>query len=332
MVRAIVPAKAGGGKALLRMGEVFTWANYGTQHLAAEPWAKVGLSSCNQTISDTPMNLARLAFALMTSSTALAAASVAHAQGGPPPARDTVTIGIGIGVSSDYDGADEYRLIPGGVVQGTVKGHDFGLTGLQLFVDAIPNNPVRRVELELGPVVGLRFNRSGGLKDPQVAALGKLDEAVELGLRGGIGISGVGSRTGSLSLGATFVQDVAGAHGSWRISPSVDYSTLVGRRTFVRASVGADFASNAYADYYFSVSPAGAAASGLAPFAARGGLESVGANVLATHSLSGGRQGWSIFAIGSVSRLQGDFAASPIVRDAGDATQFFGSAGLAYTF
>lgn len=282
-------------------------------------------------------SLVRLAFALMASSTALAAASVAHAQGGPPPARDTVTLGLGIGVSSDYDGADEYRLIPGGVVQGTVKGHDFRLTGLQLFVDAIPNDPVRRVELELGPVVGLRFNRSGGIKDPQVAALGKLDEAVELGLRGGIGITGVGSRSGSLSLGATFVHDVAGAHDSWRISPSVDYSTLVGRRTFLRASVGADFASNAYADYYFSVSPAGAplpeaGASGLAPFAAKGGLESVGANVLATHSLSGGRTGWSLFAIGSVSQLQGDFAASPIVRDAGDATQFFGSAGLAYTF
>ena len=131
------------------------------------------------------MNIARLAFTLMTSSAALAAAAAAHAQGGPPPARDTVTLGVGIGVSSDYDGADEYRLIPGGVVQGTVKGHDFRLTGLQLFVDAIANDPVRRVELELGPVVGLRFNRSGGIKDPQVAALGKLDEAVELGLDDG---------------------------------------------------------------------------------------------------------------------------------------------------
>ncbi|MFC3101954.1 MipA/OmpV family protein [Altererythrobacter lauratis] len=278
------------------------------------------------------MKLARFAFALMSSSAALAAASAAHAQGGAPPLRDTVTLGLGIGVSSDYDGADEYRLIPGGVVQGTVKGHDFRLNGLQLFVDAVPNDPARTVQLELGPVVGLRFNRSGGIKDAQVAALGKLDEAVELGLRGGIGIAGVGNRSGTLSLGATAVHDVAGAHDSWRISPSVDYSTLVGRRTFVRASVGVDFASNAYADYYFSVSPAGAVASGLAPFAARGGLESVGANVLATHSLSGGRQGWSIFAIGSVSRLQGDFADSPIVRDAGDATQFFGSAGIAYTF
>ncbi|MFC3096803.1 MipA/OmpV family protein [Alteraurantiacibacter palmitatis] len=276
------------------------------------------------------MNMIRYAAAFALP--ALAFASPAQAQGGPPPQRDTFTIGVGIGVTSDYDGADEYRLIPGGVVQGTVKGHDFRLNGPQLFIDAIANNPVRRVELELGPVVGLRFNRSGGIKDAQVAALGKLDRAVELGLRGGIGLNGVGSRTGKLSLGATFVHDVAGAHDSWRISPSVDYSTLVGRRTFVRASVGADFASNRYADYYFSISPAGAAASGLAPFAAKGGLESVGANVLATHSLSGGRTGWSLFAIGSASRLQGDFAASPIVRDAGNATQFFGSAGLAYTF
>ncbi|WP_369126904.1 MipA/OmpV family protein [Alteraurantiacibacter buctensis] len=87
-----------------------------------------------------------------------------------------------------------------------------------------------------------------------------------------------------------------------------------------------------HADYYFGVSPTGALASGLAPFDPDGGLESLGANVLATHSLSGGRKGWSVFGIASFSRLQGDFARSPIVRDAGSADQVFGSVGVGYTF
>lgn len=254
------------------------------------------------------------------------------AQDGPPPPGDTLTVGFGVGVNSDYDGADEYGLILGGVLQGTVDGHDFRLNGLQLFVDAVPNDASRAVELELGPVAGLRFNRTGSIKDRQVAALGKLDEAVELGLSGAIGLKGIGSRTGTLTFGTSMVWDVADAHGAWRLSPSVSYSSLVGSRTFVRGSLTANFAADSYADYYFGITPAGAAASGLAAFDPDGGLESLGANVLATHSLSGGRRGWSLFAIASYSRLQGDFARSPIVRDVGSANQFFASAGVGYTF
>ena len=269
---------------------------------------------------------------LIGAALALALPSVAAAQGGPPPQEDTITVGLGFGVTSDYDGADEYKLIPGGVLQGTIKGHDFQLNGPRLFVDAIPNDPARRVELELGPVAGLRLNRTGKVKDVQVNALDQRGTAVELGLRGGIGINGVASRTDSLSLTATTVWDVAGAHDSYRISPSLEYSTLVGRRTFVRLALTADFAPDAYAEYYFGISPAGSAASGLAAFEPEGGLESLGGNVLATYSLSGGRKGWSLFGIASYSRLQGDFAASPIVREAGSANQFFGSAGIGYTF
>lgn len=270
---------------------------------------------------------------LIAAMLAVAPAAPALAQGGPPPpAGDTVTVGLGFGVTSSYDGADEYRIIPGGALNGTVGGHDFQLTGLQLFVDAIPNNPARRVELELGPVAGVRFNRTGTVADPQVNALERRDTAVELGLRGAIGIGGIADRTDRLALSTTAVWDVAGAHGSYRISPAIEYSRVVGSRMFVRAALTASFAPQAYADYYFGISPAGSAASGLAAFTPDGGLESIGTNVLATYSLSGGRKGWSLFGIASFSRLQGDFAASPIVRDVGSPNQLFGSAGVGYTF
>ncbi len=259
-------------------------------------------------------------------------ATPAFAQGGAPPQKDTVTVGLGIGVTSSYDGADEYKLIPGGTLRGTVRGHDFQLNGPQLFIDAIPNQPAARVQLELGPVAGLRSNRSGKVADPQVNALGELDTAVELGLRGGIGLGGIANRTDRLSLTASVVWDVAGAHDSYRISPAIQYSTLVGSRTLVTASLTASFAPDAYARYYFGITPAGSTASGLAAFDPDGGLESIGTNVLAAYSLSGKRTGWALFGIASYSRLQGDFAASPIVRDVGSANQFFGSAGLAYTF
>ena len=127
---------------------------------------------------------------------AAAAAPSAHAQGGPPQG-DTVTVGIGVGVTSSYDGARDYKLIPGGTLRGTVGRHDFQLNGLQLFVDAVPNDPQRKIDFELGPVAGVRFNRTGDVSDSRVAALGELDTAVELGARGSVGLRGILNREGN---------------------------------------------------------------------------------------------------------------------------------------
>lgn len=268
---------------------------------------------------------------------AAATAPSAHAQGGPPgaggpPQGDTVTVGIGIGVTTSYDGASDYKLIPGGTLRGTVKGHDFQLNGLQLFIDAIPNDPQRKIDIEFGPVAGVRFNRTGDVSDSRIAALGELDTAIELGARGSVGMRGVLNRTDKLALAVTGVWDVAGAHRSHVISPSVEYSTLAGRRTFLRMAINTEFVGKRYADYYFGINAAGAAASGLSAYNSDGGFASIGGNVLATYSLSGRRSGWSLFGIASYKRLQGDVAASPIVRDTGSPNQVFASVGLGYTF
>ena len=97
-------------------------------------------------------------------------------------------------------------------------------------------------------------------------------------------------------------------------------------------SLSAEFAGDRYASYYFDVSPAESAASGLRPYAAKGGLKELGGNILIVHSLSDKRKGWSLFGIASYNRLQGDFARSPIVADAGSANQAFGALGIGYTF
>lgn len=255
----------------------------------------------------------------------------ASAQGGPPQG-DTVTVGIGIGVTTSYDGASDYKLIPGGTLRGTVKGHDFQLNGLQLFVDAVPNQPQRKIDFELGPVVGVRLNRTGDVSDPRIAALGELGTAVELGARGSVGLRGLLNRTDKLALAVTGVWDVADAHRSHVISPSLEYSTLAGRRTFLRAAVTTEFVGKRYADYNFGVTAAGAAASGLSAYNPGGGLASIGGSLLATYSLSGRRTGWSLFGIASYKRLQGNIADSPIVRFTGSPNQVFASVGVGYTF
>jgi outer membrane scaffolding protein for murein synthesis (MipA/OmpV family) len=64
-----------------------------------------------------------------------------------------------------------------------------------------------------------------------------------------------------------------------------------------------------------------------------GGLESVGATVLATHALARDpRKGLSLFALGGYSRITGRFARSPIVAIAGNADQLRLIGGIAYAF
>jgi outer membrane scaffolding protein for murein synthesis (MipA/OmpV family) len=246
--------------------------------------------------------------------------------------RDTVTVGLGIGVSTSYDGAKDYRIIPGGALIGTVGGHDFRLNGLQLFVDAVPNRPRRKIDIEFGPVAGVDFNRTGDVTDSRVAALGELDAAVELGVRGAIGVRGLLNRTDKLALAVTSVWDVAGAHRSYVVSPAIEYSTLADKRTYVRLAVTTEFVGKRWAQYNFGIDTVAASGSGLTTYDPDGGLASIGTSILATHSLSGKRKGWALFGVASYKRLQGDIAGSPIVRDTGSPNQLFASVGLGYTF
>jgi outer membrane scaffolding protein for murein synthesis (MipA/OmpV family) len=51
------------------------------------------------------------------------------------------------------------------------------------------------------------------------------------------------------------------------------------------------------------------------------------------HALTGDlRHGLGLFFTGSYSRLQNDFAASPVTSVAGSPNQWFGALGLGYTF
>lgn len=277
--------------------------------------------------------LCGLSMSLLLPVTGVAAQEVRPKETGQPPrGNDSTTLGLGVAISADYDGARDYRIIPGGALIGSVKGHDFRLNGPQLFVDAIPNTPRRALDVELGPVVGLGLNRTGRVSDPRVAALGEVKAAVELGLRGSLGKRNLAHRTDKLAFAMTVVHDVAGAHRSAIISPAMEYSRVYGRGTFVRWGVSADFAGKGWVQHNFGISAQGSAASGLRSYAPKGGLTTLGASMLATHSLSGQRKGWALFGIASVKRYQGEAARSPIIMETGTANQAFASFGVGYTF
>jgi outer membrane scaffolding protein for murein synthesis (MipA/OmpV family) len=277
----------------------------------------------------------KIALTLLTGALFCAAAPASAQEEAPAgDDRNSLTIGLGAGYAPSYEGSDDYRIIPGGVVRGKVAGHSFYTRGLQLYFDAIPEADGPGLDIALGPVLGLRLNRTNGIKDAQVKALGELNTAYEVGAFVGIGQTGViTSDYDNLSFRVSYTKDVGNAHESHIITPSIEYGTPLSRQTFVGLSLSGDFVGDRYADYYFDVSPAGSLASGLAAYDADGGFKSWSVSLAGGHAISGDLlSGLSLFAVGAYTRLRGDFADSPIVSTAGSPNQWFGAVGLSYTF
>ena len=265
----------------------------------------------------------------------LGAAAPGFAQTADPLLKETVTIGAGGAYIPSYVGSNDYIFVPAIAARGSVSGFKFTAQGTRASVDLLRESDPHALDLQLGPVVGLNLSRNGRIEDARVKALGELDTAVELGGYAGIGKTGViTSDYDTLSASVTYVQDVAGAYDSWKVTPAITYGTPLSHKAYVMLNASADFVGRKYGDYYFSVTPAGAAASGLPAYDARkSGLLGYGLLGLVNLSLTGDLTGGlSMVAGGGYYRVAGRYARSPIVAIAGDRNQWYGALGLAYTF
>src|SRR5260221_10363556 len=53
--------------------------------------------------------------------------------------KDTLTVGLGGAFVPDYEGSNDYRLLPVGAVRGKIHGITFGSGGAYLYVDLVPS-------------------------------------------------------------------------------------------------------------------------------------------------------------------------------------------------
>ena len=245
--------------------------------------------------------------------------------------RDSLTIGLGAAVTPDYEGSNDYRIIPAGAIRGKYKGISFSTRGTYLFVDVIPGGG--KLELDAGPIVGVRMNSRRHIEDDVVEDLPRLKRAFEVGGFAGVSFHGLTNPYDTLALRLDVLHDIGNAHESTTFTPNLEFSTPLSRTTYLGASVGAEFVANRYADYYFGITPAGSLASGLPVFHPDGGMKNWQLGLLLNQSLSGDLlHGFSIFGAGQYSRLVGDFKRSPIVDDRGSPNQWLGAIGLAYSW
>jgi MipA family protein len=278
------------------------------------------------------LRIASLALGL----TVLAAPALAQETGevplpDPETAARTWTVALGVGYTPDYVGSDDYRLIPAGALRGMIGPVSITTRAAYLYADFVPRGG--RLDFDVGPIVGVRLNRTGDTEDEVVDLLPDRDAAIELGAFAGVSLHNLTNPYDTLSFRMDLLYDVAGAHESTVISPSIDFSTPLSRTTYVSASLGADFVSDNFADYYFSISPADSLASGLPLFDADGGMKNWKAGLLLNQSITGDLTGGlSLFGTANYSRLSGDFADSPIVAQRGSRNQWLFATGLAYTW
>ena len=252
----------------------------------------------------------------------------------PGENRNSLTIGGGAALMPSYEGSNDYIISPAVAARGQVAGFSFSTRNTQLFVDLIPNPSGPSFDFQLGPVAGINLNRTGRLVDPRIKALGGRKLAVEAGGFVGIGKTGlITSDYDSLNLRVAYVHDVSGIYRSYVITPSIDYTTPLSRKAFVGLSVSANYAGAGYSRAYFDVDAAGSARSGLPVFSGRKGWKDISFGTVLGHSLTGGlTHGLGIYAMGSYTRMQDSYAASPVVSIAGSRNQWFGALGLGYTF
>jgi outer membrane scaffolding protein for murein synthesis (MipA/OmpV family) len=247
---------------------------------------------------------------------------------------DFMIVGAGAVSLPSYEGSNDRSITPAAGVFGRLAGVDINPRAGGLALDFIPEAKGQRVAFSLGPVARYRANRTGKVKDPVVRRLGKLDSVIEGGVALGVTVKGVLNSFDRVSVGTDVRWDVSGKGGGRVIAPGLTYFTPVSKGQVIGGRAGAEFVDRKYAQYNYGISPAGAAASGLPVYTARGGFKEWNLGAFTALDLDGNflDGGFAVGAGVQYSRLQNSAAETPITSIRGNRGQLFFGGGLAYTF
>lgn len=260
-----------------------------------------------------------------------------HSEDDRKYARDYFAIAGGVITVPSYNGSDERNILPAFYFRGRFKGFAFSTRGTNFQVDLIRQKRGQKTDIKFGPIINLRSDRTGRIKDAQVEALGDRKLAVEAGISAGITHTGiVTSGYDQFGLRVVALKDISGRHGSWVVSPTVDYGTPLSKRAFIGVSASMNIYGKGFGRYYFDVDPIGSAASGLPVYSAAGRKATFGKytfGVAGAYALSGDlRKGFVLIGGAQYGRMTGRYGDSPIVSIAGSRDQWLAGGGVAYQF
>lgn len=223
------------------------------------------------------------------------------------------TLGAGAGIAPEYRGADTYEAIPIPFVEARLG---------RLFINPITGigwHVVQTEQLTISPVVSYERGRDdvGDISD-----LEKVDDSAMAGVL-------VSWTPGPWQFNTELATPVGGDLEGVRLRSYLRYRGRLTKQLSYGFGPGATWANEKWNDALFSVSDEGAARSGLDAYNPDGAFLRASLNGRLTYHFT---REWSISSIARYSRLFGDAADSPIVKEVGDANQWFGSLLMSYSF
>ncbi len=249
-------------------------------------------------------------------------------------APNRLSVAVGAVVATDYEGSNDYAIVPAAGATARFMGHNMSWRGNGIAVDLVPEYRDQKFKVIVAPFASLNLDRASTPRDTVVKLIRKRKIALEAGAVLGVTESGVlTSKYDSLTMQVSASHDVGSVHKSFIVTPTVEYIMPVSKAALLAASLSADVVGGRYARYYFGVGPNASMATGLPIYRLSGGLKSITTGLAGVVSLRGDlRKGFAVGVLLNYERLLGDFAASPLLKTRGNANQFTGTVGVAYTF
>lgn len=240
-----------------------------------------------------------------------------------PGAGVNFTLGAGAGTAPDYEGSDEYEIVP--LWNLRIGNLYHPKTFVQVIGPRLRSNFLPSDHWRLG-LSGQFIKERDDVENEQVDELEKVDPSFMLGAIAGYDF--LADPQQDLVLEVEARQDVANDNGFLATVRGV-YGSRLTERWRLDASVGSTWASEDYMSSYFGIDAGDAARSGLDQFSADEGFKDVSVGGALTYRLF---ERLSVSALANYTRLIDDAEDSPVVDDAGDENQFFGGALVNYTF
>lgn len=253
--------------------------------------------------------------------TAIYLSTSAHAR--TPVSNDdafTATIGAGAIYTPDYEGSDDFDIMPfpylsvGYKDLAYIRGPEAGINVLRL-------KPSDTTKILVGPIARYRRDRPQK-RNRDLAGLGNVDTSIEVG-----GSARVEIGRGWMQI--SYAKDVAGGHEGWVGTAEAGYSIPLSDNFTASINGTTSWVDQKYMRTYFGVTSAQSLRSGLPQFDAGKGIKDAGGGLNLQYRLG---DHWTIAAVGSYSRLLNDAKRAPLVRLRGSASQWQGGAFLAYRF
>jgi outer membrane scaffolding protein for murein synthesis (MipA/OmpV family) len=243
----------------------------------------------------------------------------------PSAAGDAASQGrvISLGVFSLYGpkylGAERYGPFAYPTLDIRRPGEPFALDTPD---DGLSVNLIDTSTFRLGPVASLRQGRNAGV-DHRFTGLDRAPWTIEAGVFADYWLVPDRLRT------RAELRHGLREHDGFALDLSADLFKRAGPFT-VSAGPRLGFLDTSLAQLQFGVSPGAAARNRLfAPYAAKGGLQTVGIGSALAYDWS---DTWRITLYGRYDHLVGDAAASTITRRLGATDQFTSGAGITYSF